>query len=99
MNLDRYLLTGFNVLINNTVVIDGVTMQCVYNEVSNSNRKDYTFIDESDCSIMVKTSDLNNAPRTYIGKNVTLNNDTWKIVKVKTGNVTTTFILVSNHRG
>ncbi len=88
MNLDAHLLTGFNILINFTVTINGETLDCVYNELANSNRKDYTFIDESDCSIMVRTSD--------IGKIAVLNEDTWKVIKVKTGPVTTTFTLISN---
>lgn len=99
MDFSSYLTVGFNILVNNSAIINGNTVDCVFNELSNSNRKDYTFIDESDCSIMVRTSDLEATPKSYLGKNVTVNSDTWKIIKVTTGPVTTTFAIVSNHKG
>ena len=99
MNTDSYILAGFNVLINTSVIVSGETVDCVYNELSYSNRKDYTFVDESECSIMVRTKDLANHPKNYLGKNVVVNDETWKIIKVKSGNVTSTFILASPNKG
>lgn len=98
MNFADFLIVGFDTLVNNTITVNGETLDCVFNELSNSIRKDYTFIDESDASIMVKTADLSNPAKSYMGKVAEVNGDTWKIIKVRTGDATTTFVLMSNTR-
>lgn len=88
MNTNNILLLGFNLISNNTITINGVTMPCVFDNTGLGHEKNNTFQEDFESPIIVKTSDLPANLKSIIGKIATINGASYRVDRVRGGGAT-----------
>ena len=95
MNTDSYLLIGFETLKNKTVILEGVEVDAIFNNMTYRDKKTFGFEAQDSCIITVKTSILTTDSRNYLKKLVTIDSINWEIVATQKGSATTQFTLIN----
>lgn len=94
MDLSSYISQGLDILLNDTFVIDGETIDCVYNQsVHKYGNKQYGFPTEDTSSLTFKTTDFPTI-KEYKGLKITNNEQEFRIVDIQYGVYATTLIIV-----
>ena len=92
MNADTLLLIGFETLKNNTVTIDGRSVDCIHDSTSLFSRKNYGMEAQDNSQISVKTSDI---PTLRHNDTVSLNSRTWEVASISQGSAITQLTLAN----
>lgn len=101
MNLDNYLLAGFNVMANTTITISGFSsIPCIFDGNAMNHEKNRLYVEDFDAPIIVKTSDLPANHKSVIGKLATLSLDSkvYRIDRLRVGGATTYLYLNSKNK-
>jgi hypothetical protein len=92
MNFNNYLLAGFDILFNTTITISGYQpIDAIFDSMGQSHEKQYSFIEDFESPVIVRSNDLPDLKKTLIGKHVllALDNQTYRIDRIKVGGATT----------
>ncbi len=97
MNIDSYILTGFAILPKTSVVVDGVAMECVFNQSNHADDNVFGgFESDVQITLAIETSLLTN-PRQLKGKLVVINDETYRVSDIKFGAIITHLTCLSNN--
>lgn len=85
MDISAYLLQGFNILPKINVIINSVTIEAVIDTSTHRDNKTYGgFEPDQECVLAIQTSLLTN-PKSLKGKEITINNEKWRILNIRYG--------------
>jgi hypothetical protein len=96
MNIDSYILAGYALLPKTIAIVDGVSVECVFNQ--SMHRDDNVlggFEPDNEAVISIKTSLLTN-PKALKGKLVVVTDTTYRVLTVRYGQIVTHLTIISD---
>lgn len=94
MDLSSYITSGLTILINDSFVIDGTTVDCVFNQSSHKfGDKNYGFPTEDTNALTFTTSDFPTIKQ-YKGLKLTHGGQEFRILDIQYGVYVTTLLIV-----
>lgn len=98
IDISSYLLAGFSVLPTIKITIDEVDIDCLFNQSDHNDSKTYGgFEPDNSAVVSIKTSLLTN-PKEMKGKVVTIDEEEWRVIKVRYGASVTHLTIMSKHK-
>ena len=98
MDLSSFITAGFNILPKTSVVVNGTTVECLFNQSDHNDSNVLGgFEPDNQAVLSIKTELLSN-PRALKGKIVSLNQSNWRVMNVKFGNIITHLTVVADNK-
>ena len=98
MDLSAYLLQGFNILPKINAIVNGTTVEAVFNQSTHVDNKVAGGYEPDNLAVLAIKTSLLTSPRALKGKIVFIFNVNWRVLNVQYGDIITHLTVVSDDK-